>query len=136
MLTSADLLSPKGPLDGSLFPGEQSNVLEGRLNEYLSAGYNDERVAAQPDSTRRDQLAMAYALNKAFTQVYIRLSANPLSITETEKGSHAYSSAQIENFNKLATKYWSDFLGLLAIDSGERSTNLPGTVSVRNEVMW
>lgn len=135
-LTAEDLLQPKGPLDSKLFPGLESRDLATRLNQYLSNGYNDERVAAQTDLARKDQLARAYALYQAFGAVVIRLSAEPVSVSVTEKGGHAYSGDQIKNFKELAAKYYNDFLGLLVIEGSVPPTQLPGSVSVKNTVEW
>lgn len=134
--TAADLLSPIGPLDSSLFPGEQSNVLTGRLNQYLANGYGDARVAAQTDVQRKDSLARAWALHQAFQDVYIRMSGAPLSVTVTEKGGHAYGAEQIKNMKALSDKYLGDFNGLLLVSPDAAPSQLPGTVSVRNIVEW
>jgi hypothetical protein len=135
-LTFADLMSPVGPITAALFPGEQSNVLEARLTQYLDNGYGDERVAAQTDQSRQDMLARAWALYQAFTDVYIRLSAEPTTLAVTEKGSHAYVAEQLRNFKALADKYLSDFNGLLIIPPAVPLQRIPPTMSLRNNVEW
>lgn len=136
MITAADLLQPKGPLSLSLFPGEGRNEYDTRVGQYITDAYADERVAAQTDQTRADNLARAFALHKAFTDVVVRLSGEPISVSVTEKGGHSYSGEQIKTFERLAAKYWGDFLGLLVIEGSVPPTQMPGSVSVRNSVEW
>lgn len=135
MIVATDLLSPLGPLDTSLFPGEASNVLEARIIGWLNEAYGDPRVAMQTEEARRDSLAEAWTLHRSFQQVYIRMTTQPVSLTVTEKGGHAYSSEQIRNIRQLSDKYLADFNGLLAV-APDNSVRLPGTVSVRNIVDW
>jgi hypothetical protein len=65
-----------------------------------------------------------------------RLSANPATITVSEKGGHGYTAEQIKTFKDLAAKYWSDFLGLLVIPPALPPSQLPGSMSVRATVEW
>lgn len=136
MIAGADLLSPSGPLDTSLFPGEASNVLDARVQGYIDDAYNDPRVIAQNDATRKDNLARNYALWRAFEVVYLRMTTHPVALSVTEKGSHGYSNEQIRNVRQLMDKYLADFNGLLVVSSDTASRGLPGTVSIRNTVEW
>lgn len=136
MLTATDLLSPVGPVDASLFPGEASNVLEARLDQYLQNGYSDERVDAQTDATRKDNLARVYALYQTFNAVYIRMNASPTTLAVTEKGSHTYSYEQIRGMKQMADKYLSDFNALLVVSPDTPSSQLPGTRSAPVTVVW
>lgn len=136
MLTATDLLSPVGPVDASLFPGEASNVLETRLAQYLTNAYNDERVAAQVDDGRKDHLARAYALYQTFNAVYLRMNASPTTLAVAEKGSHTYSYEQIRGMKQMADKYLSDFTALLVVSPESPAMSLPGTVSAPVTVVW
>lgn len=134
-LTSADLLSPKGPLDALLFPGEASNVLAARLDQYLATAYAKTEVAAQTDPDLQNSLAYNWALYLAFSFVHMRMSAEPITLNVAEKGSHGYSQAQIDTMKRFADKYHSDFKTLL-IMPGVSVSRLPGSISVRNTVEW
>jgi hypothetical protein len=136
MVPASVLLSPSGPIDVSLFPGETSKAVSARLQQYLTNGYNDSRVVSVGDALLQDELAKAYALNQAFTAIYIRMSNQPLTLSVTEKGSHGFAPEQIRNMKALADKYLADFLGMLATTSGEVARQLPGSVSIRNTVEW
>lgn len=135
LVTGAQLLSPVGPVEAFLFPGEDSNVLTARLQQYLDNAYADARIAAQPE-TLANQLAQAFALNLVYTAVYTRLSAEPLNVQVTDKGGHGYSAEQIKSIKSLADKYWADFLGLLVILPATPPSQLPGSMSVRATVEW
>ncbi len=130
----AELLSAQGgPLDMVLFPGEQSNQVEARLQAYLDRAYADARVSIQQDQTVKDNLARAYALYLAFESVYLRMSAEPLSVQVTEKGGHGYSTEQIRNMKYASDKYLADFNGLLVVPGSTRNQRL-GSMSIRNTV--
>jgi hypothetical protein len=135
-LVAADLVSPAGPVEGYLFPGEDSNVIEARLTGYIEAAYNDERVAAQTDATLQDKLAYPFVLGRVYDAVVTRLSAQPATVTVTEKGGHGYTSEQIKTFKELAQKYWSDFFALLVTPTAIQPSQFPGTRSVRATVEW
>jgi hypothetical protein len=135
-IAAADLMSPAGPVEGYLFPGEDSNVIEARLAGYVDAAYNDERIAGQTDAALKDKLARPFALYRVYASVVERLSANPATITVSEKGGHGYTAEQIKTFKDLAAKYWSDFLGLLVIPPALPPSQLPGSMSVRATVEW
>lgn len=135
-VVATDLMSPAGPVEAYLFPGEDSNVIEARLSGYLQAGYDDERVAAQTDAALKDKLVRPYALARVYSAVLERLSAQPATVQVTEKGGHGYSTEQIKTFKDLAAKYERDFLGLLIIPPMVPPSQLPGSMSVRNTVDW
>lgn len=136
-LTSADLLSPAGPVESFLFPGEDSKALATRLTGYLTQAYADARVAAQTDALKKNALARAWALYLVYTAVYSRLSANPATITVTEKGGHGYTATQVQSFKDLAAQYLADFNGLLSLDTGTvHDSPLPGTQAAQFSFQW
>jgi hypothetical protein len=135
-LTATDLMSPKGPVEAFLFPGEDSNVIEARLQGYIDFAMADERIAAQTDPTTQDKLARPYAISLVYSAVVDRLSAQPLTVTTTEKGGHGYSAEQIKTFKELRDKYWSDFLGLTVVAPALPPSQFPGTRSLRANVEW
>jgi hypothetical protein len=132
----AQLLAPEGPITPLLFPGEGVNELSARLQAYLDNAALRAEVVAAP-APAQDGLINAYALYTAFTDVYIRMSAQPLTITVTEKGGHGYSAEQIRNMKALATKYWDDFVSLQEVTVPLTSPGIsPGTRSVATDVRW
>lgn len=131
-ITTASLLEPEGPITFKLFPGEQSNVLTVRLQGYIDRALLDSRVVAQPDPTKVDPMTRALALYYAFTDVYVRMSAEPMTLSVTEKGSHGYSAEQIRNMRGLADRYLAEMIGFLPVSVGIR----PGTVAVPNKFGW
>lgn len=136
-LTPADLVSPLGPLDPKLFPGEDTNVLGDRLQAYIDNGYGDSRVEAMPPELQ-DGSVRAFALYQAFRDVHIRMLAQPLTVTITEKGGHIYSMEQITAMEKLRDKYLSDFEGGLIIvpPSITPAPITPGTRSISTDIRW
>lgn len=134
-LTADDLLQPKGPVSMVLFPGQQGNVVSDMLDEYLDAAYNDARVAAQTNPIK-DALARAWSLYLVFDNVCIRMSAEPITVTVDGKGSHGYSREQIQAMERLRDKYLSDFNGMLLTPGAQPPSNLPGSYSVNNRVVF
>jgi hypothetical protein len=133
-LTGADLMMPKGPVDAVLFPNTPVNIIQGYVDQYLTNAYADARVAAQTDADLKDQLARNWALYQVFQGVANRMSAEPLTVTDSEKGSTGYSAAQIANIQAQADKYLDDFLGLLSVSGTAQP--LPGTVSTDITISW
>lgn len=129
------LLAPEGPITPLLFPGEGVTELKVRLQAYIdNASLRPEVVSGDP--ARVDGMMIAYALYTAFTDVYIRLSAQPLTINVTEKGGHGYSAEQLRNFKALASKYWDDFVALQVVPGTVQPSRTPGTLSVGTDVRW
>lgn len=136
MLTALDVIAPNGPVDGGLYPETASNVFTARVQGYMDKAYADERIAAQTDAVRRDNLARAYTLATVYDDVVSRMSTQPLTVTITDKGSSGFSAEQIKSVRDIAAKYWADFNGLLIVAPNAPPTQFPGTRAVRVEVEW
>lgn len=136
-VVAADLLTPSGPLDPKMFPGEDETVLGERLDAYIGNGYNDTRVTAQP-AEAQDALVRDFALYQAFRDVHIRMLVQPLQITVTEKGGHVYAMEQVTAMERLRDKYLADFEAELVIVPIVRAPApiTPGTRSVSTDVRW
>ena len=132
----SDLLQPKGPVDMVLFPGQQSNIVTAMLDQYLTTAYADARVAAQTNPTIQDALARSWALYLTFDGVYTRMLAEPLSVTVTEKGGHGYSTEQIRGMAALRDKYLADFNAMILTPGAVPPSQMPGSYSVQNRVMF
>lgn len=129
-LAAADLIAPNGPIGPTLFPGEGSNELAARIDGYLASAYADSRVTALDNDGTRDRGARALALYTAFTDVYIRMSAEPLTVNIAEKGSHGYSAAQLQNMKNLAAGFLAELEDLIPIETAD--VVVRGTKSVKN----
>jgi hypothetical protein len=129
------LLAPVGPITPLLFPGEGVNELTARVQQYLNNAAARPEVLAAP-ADRTDHMVTADALAVAFTDVYIRMSAQPMTLAVAEKGSHGYSNEQIRNMRDLAAKYRADFEALIILPGVTRPGITPGTRSVATSVQW
>ena len=126
-VTGADLISPKGEVDASLFPSDGENELSERLDAFLLE-------AEGKKSGISDEGKSAWAYHRAFRQVFIRLSNIP-SARFDDQGELKYSDSQIQNFATLAEQYkeqWDEISG--AIDASSRISS--GTGSVENKFVW
>jgi hypothetical protein len=130
-----DLKAPVGPVDAKLFPGIASTALSDILAAYIANAEQEPAVLAAP-ADRQDPMVRSHALYQAFTAVYIRMSAEPMTVTVTEKGGHGYSVEQIKNMRALADKYLSDFNALIILPGTSRPGITPGSVSVPTSVRW
>jgi hypothetical protein len=113
MMTPADLRLPAGPVTQDLFPGEQGNVTDVKLQGYLDRAYGDSRLTSDPATGRYDRMARALALHFIFFDVFVRMSAQPANLTVAEKGGHGYDMEQIENMRTISDQYLAEFTGLL-----------------------
>lgn len=126
-----DLMAPNGPVDTFLFPKTGRRQIAARLTQYLANAYADARVVAlASDTTRSDRLARAWALYQVYTAVVDRMSAQPLTVAVTEKGSSTYSSAQIQNMKDRAAQYLAEFEGLLIVTPYGKPSQFPGSLSL------
>lgn len=112
-LTFEDLRTPAGPITQKLFPGTNKSALNAILAGYIVRAQADSRVMNEPDDAKKDPIARAMALHYAFTDVVVRMSAEPLTMTIAEKGSHGYSTEQIRNMRALADQFLAEAEGLM-----------------------
>jgi hypothetical protein len=135
-ITATSLMKAAGgPVDATLFPETPLNEVEAQLGLYLTAAYDDARVAAQTDLNIKDSLARNWALYLTFDGVAQRMTAEPLTVNNgPEGGSTGYSKDQILMMQARADKYLADFLALLNVDLAVVPSQFPGTVSLRTRV--
>lgn len=130
-------MAPNGPVEAFLFPKEGLRAIAARLTQYLKNGYEDPRVAPLSDDLQRyDKLARAWALYQVYRAVYTRMSAQPLTVAVTEKGSSGYSSEQIRNMKAIADGYLAEFDGLLVVTPYGKPTQFPGSMSLPIDVVF
>lgn len=122
-IRATDLISPSGPLETRLFPGESSKQLVARITGYISVAFDDTRVAAldeaaasDEDEAKVDRLVRAYALYRAYLAVYQRMLAEPNSVTQTEKGSSTYTDKQRDGMLALANAQLAAFEAELVVE--------------------
>lgn len=106
-LVAADLLSPKGMISPTMFPGTDARALDARVAAYLADGYD--KAATVEAGVRQDQAARAWAYHRACEDTFVRLSAEPAALDVEAKGGHTYSVKQIEHFRTLSETYLSRF---------------------------
>jgi hypothetical protein len=101
-----DLKEPQGSLNTTvLFPGETAEQVDARLTAYIA-----EAVAkGSPD----DDATRAWTYHRAFNAVYIRMSANPVSVTANEEGGHRFGEDQAKRFLELSQHYLAIWTSLL-----------------------
>lgn len=135
-VTVQDLLTPNGPVDPSLFPGEGSNELGARLTAYIAKGTADPRVTGMPVE-RRDGLVESYALYQAFRDAHLLMVAKPLTVNVAEKGGHGFSNEQIKSLAAMRDGYLSSFNNGLVLEVAPSAPpKIPGTQAVSTRVDW
>lgn len=101
-------IDPVGTLTTSLFPGDDQNALTARVTAYIAAAATDARVMAIVGAGgSSDAATTAYAYWRAYSAVVQRMNTEPLSVrlNDPDKGSHAYSAAQIGQMQQLADSF-------------------------------
>lgn len=124
------LLAPNGPVTPELFPNVPSNVLYANLLNYINRAFSDPRLTSEKDPTKYPSMARALTLYFVFWDVYIRMNAQPKTLTVSEKGGHGYDMQQINNMRALAEGYLAEFAGLMTVIPSAKQSGL--NASVRN----
>lgn len=114
-IDATQVMSPNGPLDPA--PGEDSNVFGVRVQILVTNAYADPRVIAETDAPTKDAMAKALASYNGLMAAYRRMLLEPNTVTQTEKGSHAYTDAQRQGILDLANAYLAEFEELLPVES-------------------
>ncbi len=136
-IDASALITPNGPITAVLFPGTNgdSKQLEALVTAFLANAYADARVVAvTDDDAKKDRMAKALALYTAYDAVYQRMVAEPLTVTQAEKGSHGYSTAQIEAMKEIRDGYLAAFEDELPVEESVPSTNFNSAVP--NRFTW
>jgi hypothetical protein len=133
---AADLIEPTGPLTTSLFPGEDINALSMRCDAYVAAAANDPRVIAAigANAANADSAKTAYALWRAYSAVVQRMNAEPLSVSQFEKGSTGYSVSQIAAMQALADQFDGNLDALVPLPTDAVAPAM--TTGVANVYGW
>lgn len=134
-ITGQDLISPAGEVEEALFPGEDSASITARLDGYVTDAYQRINVAA-PDMAEadKDRAAEDWAYHRAYTAVYIRLSAEPAQASLDDQGSRSYLISQIQNFRNMAQDRLQAFHGRLQTAMG--GAEIPPSTAVPLRSTW
>lgn len=107
----ADVKSPKGLIESAMFPDENTVALDVRLTAYIDEG--ESRATPIADADANDDAVKAWTYWRAFTAVFIRLSASPSSATLNDQASASYLLTQIQHFRDMAAEQRGIFDALL-----------------------
>lgn len=109
-LTSVDLLTPLGPLQGAMWPADSNIQLATRLDAYIADGVS--RTSALP-SADQDKAVYQYALYKAYESVYVMMVSRPARIEMEGEGGSQYLPEQIAAMYELMMQHKLAFEALL-----------------------
>lgn len=142
-VTTADLLSPAGPVEVTLFPGEDtedvdnpgSTLLETRLAAYISRA---EVKTAGIAFTDPDPAVEAWALHLTFSAAYTLAVSRPSSEDTKVKilGSQGFSKDQRDALQRKADSYLREYDALVAaVPTTANPSGIP-TRSTGNVFEW
>ena len=137
-VTPATVRSPVGLVEPAMFPAEDMVALDERLAAYIAEGESHATPIAAADEN--DDAVKAWTYWRAFTAVFIRLSASPASVTMNDQGGKQHLVTQIENFREMAAEQRARFDALiLAAADVEEVVPLPiapASGATRTVVGW
>jgi hypothetical protein len=141
-ITADDLIAPNGPIEVTLFPGEDvegeiggSTILKDRLNIYIAQASAKNAGISFPDEDAADT---AWALHLAFEAAYMVAVARPSTDNAQVAvlGSETYSKDQRDALLIKANEYLDEYLALLAeVPTTSAQKGVP-TRSTTNEFAW
>lgn len=108
-MNSTDFLSPKGDLELEWFPEEED--VNSRIDGYIQEG--TDKAGALSGETLTAAVS-AWVYHRAYRAIWVRLSANPNSVTFNDQGSRSYNQSQINSFADLARDYLMEFNSYIA----------------------
>lgn len=129
MVQPADLKSPAGKIDDSMFPGEATATLDVRLQTYITEGVAE--VGSELAGAELDAAVTLWAYYRAFEAVHLRMISTPASVNIAEEGSASFTGAQITSFLTMATEFRERFFAMLEPDAAVAQSIPSGGVSNR-----
>jgi hypothetical protein len=115
-----DLLAENGGLiESGFFPNVSAPDVLSRLDAYLVKGRAAALALGVVDP---EPAAIAWAYHKAFTAVFLRLSAAPSTVQLNDAGQRSYLITQIQNFKDMADEQLALYNAQLASVVPEAST--------------
>ncbi len=138
-LVAADLLAPKGLVEGSsFFPGLSATDLSARLSEYLKQAYA-KATADNVAEANLDEAARQYAYHRVAKAVHLRLLSNPSSVSTSDAGgsvSASFTAQQIAHFGEMAADALLAYEALLPAPETGTTTIPGGTRFVPVQPIW
>jgi len=141
-ITNADMLAPTGPVEVTLFPGEDisgaappATILEERLDVYIAQAVAKNAAIAFDDM---DAANLAWALHLAFQAAYIVAVARPASENSQIPvlGSEGYAKDQRDALLAKANEYFDDYnMLLMTVPTTSAPSGVP-TRSTPLEYEW
>jgi hypothetical protein len=119
---AADLLSPRGRVERSFFPGDSEVTLEERLDSYIEEAEG---------LTSNEEAIKAWSYYRVYEAVADRLNSNPSTASLNDQGSRSYATSQIDAMERKAREWREKFDGL-AYGSGREA----GSRAVRTIIEW
>lgn len=133
-VAAADLKSPAGEIEGAvLWPGETDSQVTARLSAYVADG---ETQAAEIAAGSRDAAVKAWAYYRAYMAVYMRLTAEPSTVTVNDQATVSMLVTQIQNWKDLADAKLASFTDLLDSATETEPTATQPTVAARTVFTW
>lgn len=134
-VAASELRAPKGDIEDSLFPGESSTAISARLQGYLDEGYV-KAAAENVLAAKQDAAAKAWAYHRAYRAIYVRLTANPSSISLNDQGSSSFLVTQIENMKQLADSALAVFWELVPEEVKVAREEIQPSSALATRITW
>jgi GH15 family glucan-1,4-alpha-glucosidase len=136
-LTSSDLLTPDGEIDGALFyPSLSSPDVSARVDAYLVQGYAKATAATVTDANLADRIARAFAYYRAWSDVVNRLTLSPASASLAGEVSTSFLQTQINEWILARDAWKAEYLALLPVDPDTEVARRGVSQAVRTEVRF
>ncbi len=142
-VNAEDLISPKGPVETDLFPGEVSQgdntKLLARLTEYVNRGVAEVADFTFDPTSKRDQAVTAWALQLAFRAAHTLALSRPAEDDHGVEvmGKTLFTKDQRQGLDDLANNYLADYFNIVE-DTGGTTAAAMGipSHSVKNTFVW
>jgi hypothetical protein len=108
MIETEDLIQPAGPIVAAMFPDDDVDTFDDRLQTYLDEGY--EKMAGVVDLAAKDRGARAWALARAYDDAATAFSTMPSSASLQGLGSIGCSATAIAEWRRLAREQMALYL--------------------------
>lgn len=124
MLSSADLLTPAGEIDGAQFyPSLSSLDVSALIDAYATQGYAKATEAGISDSGTADKIARKFAYYRAWSDVVNRLTLSPASASLAGDVSTSYLQTQIDEWITKRDSWLADFQALIPTETPTRAVS-------------
>jgi hypothetical protein len=134
-ITTESLTAPAGRLASSLFPTDDEEQFEARLEAYVADA--EAKTAVITDAVKQEEAQLAWAYYRAYDAIYERMTTSPIEVDLDVGGRGTFSTKQIENVERIRNGYLNQFNTIIAELSALASTTVSaGTVAVESVVRF